>query len=119
VISPFAKPGYVSHAHTSIASDIKTFDLIFGLPYLNQFDAAAPTWRIHHRSAGLHTLRRAASDLRIFDPAKVREPGLDLKAHPGTRLTTPDDSPRSARARARLTPPAVMNARPKLGACRR
>ena len=40
VISPYARRG-VSHVHTSMASILKTFDLIFGLPYLNQYDAAA------------------------------------------------------------------------------
>jgi YVTN family beta-propeller protein len=41
VISPWAKRGYVSHDHTSIASIIKTVNLLTGTPLLNQFDAAA------------------------------------------------------------------------------
>jgi hypothetical protein len=90
VISPFAKHGYVSHAHTSIASDIKTFDLIFGLPYLNQFDAAATDLADFFTAQPDFTPYDVLpSDLRIFDPAKVREPGLDLKAHPGTPLDDP------------------------------
>jgi hypothetical protein len=40
VISPYARSG-VSHSHTSLASILKTFDLVFGLPALNQYDAAA------------------------------------------------------------------------------
>ena len=90
VISPFAKPGYVSHAHTSIASDIKTFDLIFGLPYLNQFDAAATDLAdFFTAQPDFAPYDVLPSDLRIFDPAKVREPGLELKAHPGTPLDDP------------------------------
>ena len=39
-ISPYARPG-VSHIHTSMASILKTIDLILGMPFLNQYDAAA------------------------------------------------------------------------------
>jgi hypothetical protein len=31
------------------------------------------------------------SDTRIFDPAKVHEPGLELKAEPGKRSAPLDD----------------------------
>jgi len=90
VASPYAKRGYVSHAHTSIASILKTFDLIFGLPYLNQFDAAATDLTDFFTSQPDFTPYDALpSDKRIFAPAKVREPGLDLKAHPGTPLDDP------------------------------
>ena len=90
VISPFAKRDYVSHAHTSIASILKTFDLIFGLPYLNQFDAAATDLTDFFTAQPDFTPYDALpSDPRIFDPAKVREPGLDLKAQPGTPLDDP------------------------------
>ena len=40
VISPYAKPG-VSHVHTSMASILKTINLILGMPFVNQYDAAA------------------------------------------------------------------------------
>jgi DNA-binding beta-propeller fold protein YncE len=90
VISPYATRGYVSHAHTSIASILKTFDLIFGLPYLNQFDAAATDLADFFTAQPDFTPYDALpSDLRIFDPAKVREPGLNMKAHPGTPLDDP------------------------------
>jgi DNA-binding beta-propeller fold protein YncE len=90
VISPYATRGHVSHAHTSIASILKTFDLIFGLPYLNQFDAAATDLADFFTAQPDFTPYDALpSDTRIFDPAKVREPGLDLKAHPGTPLDDP------------------------------
>ncbi|MDR0835372.1 MAG: hypothetical protein LBN11_02175, partial [Tannerella sp.] len=41
VISPWTKKNYVSHTHTSFGSIFKTFWNILGLPYLNQYDAAA------------------------------------------------------------------------------
>jgi DNA-binding beta-propeller fold protein YncE len=40
-ISPWVKKQYVSNVHTSLASIFKTVNLIFGLPPLNQYDAAA------------------------------------------------------------------------------
>jgi hypothetical protein len=90
VISPYARRGLTSHPHTSIASILKTFDLIFGLPYLNQFDAAATDLTDFFTAQPDFTPYDALpSDLRIFDPAKVREPGLDLKAQPGTPLDDP------------------------------
>lgn len=90
VISPYAKRGYVSHAHTSIASDIKTFNLILGLPHLNQFDAAATDLSDFFTTQPDFTPYDVLpSDPRVFDPAKVRELGLDLKAHPGTPLDDP------------------------------
>jgi len=45
VISPWAKREYVSKRHTSLASVFKTVNLIFGLPPLNQYDAAATDLR--------------------------------------------------------------------------
>jgi hypothetical protein len=90
VISPYAASGHVSHAHTSMASILKTFDLIFGLPYLNQYDAAATDLSDFFTDQPDFTPYDALpSDGRIFDPAKVREPGLDLKARPGTPFDDP------------------------------
>lgn len=45
VISPWAKREYVSKTHTSLASIFKTVNLIFGLPPLNQYDAAGTDLR--------------------------------------------------------------------------
>lgn len=45
VISPWAKREYVSKTHASLASVFKTIYLIFGLPPLNQYDAAASDLR--------------------------------------------------------------------------
>src|SRR5262245_27048261 len=44
-ISPWVKKEYVSKTHTSLASIFKTVNLIFGLPPLNQYDAAATDLR--------------------------------------------------------------------------
>ncbi len=90
VISPYARRDYVSHTHTSIASILKTFDLAFHLGYLNQFDATATDladfFTDHPDFMPYETL---PSDTRIFDPAKVRETGLDLKVNHGTLLDDP------------------------------
>jgi len=60
------------------------------LPHLNQFDAAATDLADFFTAEPDFTPYDALpSDLRIFDPAKVHEPGLDLKAQPGTPLDDP------------------------------
>ena len=98
VISPYAKPGYVSHSHASIASILKTFDLIFGLGYLNQFDAAATDLSDFFTAQPDFTPYDVLpSDHRIFNPAKVRELGLDLRVHPGTPLDDPETIRRNLR----------------------
>jgi hypothetical protein len=90
VISPYASRGHVSHVHTSMASILKTFDLIFGLPYLNQYDAAATDLSdLFTAQPDFTPYDPLPSDVRIFDPTKVREQGLDLKARPGAPLDDP------------------------------
>jgi DNA-binding beta-propeller fold protein YncE len=90
VISPYAANGRVSHVHTSMASIMKTFDLILGLPYLNQYDAASTDLADFFTAQPDFTPYDALpSDVRIFDPAKVLEPGLELKAHHGAPLDDP------------------------------
>jgi len=87
-ISPYAKPG-VSHIHTSMASILKTFDLILGMPFINQYDAAATDLSDMFTNTPDFTPYTALpSDTRIFDPAKVKEPGLQAK--PGEPLDNPD-----------------------------
>jgi DNA-binding beta-propeller fold protein YncE len=87
-ISPYAKPG-VSHVHTSMASIIKTIDLILGMPFINQYDAAASDLSdMFTDTPDLTPYIALPSDTRIFDPAKVKEPGLEAK--PGERLDNPD-----------------------------
>ncbi|HXW16388.1 MAG TPA: alkaline phosphatase family protein, partial [Terriglobia bacterium] len=98
VISPYARRDYVSHAHTSIASILKTFDLAFHLGFLNQFDAAATDLSdFFTDQPDLTPYDALPSDARIFDPAKVRETGLDLKAHHRTPLDDPDTIRRDMR----------------------
>jgi hypothetical protein len=98
VISPFAKQNYVSHAHTSIASILKTFDLTFHLGFLNQFDAVATDLSDFFAAQPDFTPYEVLpSDKRIFDPAKVRETGLDMKVHQGTPLDDPDTIRRDMR----------------------
>ena len=87
-ISPYAKPG-VSHVHTSMASITKTINLILGMPFINQYDAAATDLSDMFTNTPDFTPYTALpSDTRIFDPAKVKEPGLQAK--PGDPLDNPD-----------------------------
>jgi hypothetical protein len=99
VISPYARRG-VSHVHTSIASILKTFDLIFGLPFLNQYDAAATDLSDMFAEAPDFTPFEALpSDTRIFDPAKIHETGLEMQARPGAPLDDPETIRREMRDR--------------------
>jgi YVTN family beta-propeller protein len=99
VISPYARHG-VAHMHTSMASILKTFDLILGLPYLNQYDAAATDLSDMFTDRPDFTPFEALpSDTRIFDPAKVHEPGLEMQARPGAPLDDPDTIRREMRDR--------------------
>ena len=62
---------------------MKTFDLILGIPYLNQYDAAATDLSDMFADKPDFTPYKAlGSDTRIFDPAKVRESGVELHARP-------------------------------------
>ena len=99
VISPYARHG-VSHVHTSMASIIKTFDLIFGLPWLNQYDAAATDLSdLFSATPDFTPFEALPSDARIFDPAKVREPGLEMQARPSEPLDDPETIRREMRDR--------------------
>ena len=91
VISPYAKRGYVSHAHTSIASILKTFDLIFSLAHLEPVRRGRHRPRgFLHRSAGLYALRRAAQRPAHFRSRQSARTGIGLEgAARALRLTTP------------------------------
>lgn len=41
VISPWVKPGYMSHVHYDTVSMLRTMELILGIPPMSQYDAAA------------------------------------------------------------------------------
>ena len=81
VISPYSRRG-VSHVHESILSILKTFDLIFGLPPINQYDAAAASladcFTDHPDFSPYNPL---PEDPRIFDPAKARDPDYFAQHH--------------------------------------
>ena len=99
MISPYARHG-VSHVHTSMASIIKTFDLIFGLPNLNQYDAAATDLSdLFSATPDFTPFEALPSDAQIFDPAKVKEPGLQMQARPSEPLDDPETIRREMRDR--------------------
>jgi len=99
VIGPYANHR-VSHVHTSMASIIKTFDLIFGLPCLNQYDAAATDLSdLFSATPDFTPFEALPSDAQIFDPAKVKEPGLQMQARPGEPLDDPETIRREMRDR--------------------
>ena len=74
VISPYSRCG-VSHVHESMLSILKTFDLIFGIPPINQYDAAASSLADSFTDKPDFTpYTPVPEDSRIFDPAKARDP---------------------------------------------
>lgn len=100
VIGPYARRG-VSHVHTSMASILKTFFLIFGMPPLNQYDAAASDLSdMFTEQPDFTPYTALPSDTRIFDPAKVVEPGLEMHSGPA-RPSEPLDDPATIRRRMR------------------
>ena len=79
VISPYAKRNYVSNVHFSFGSIFKTFWNVLGLPYLNQYDAAANDFAdLFTATPDFTHYNATAVDLRIFDPKKALTP-LDEK----------------------------------------
>jgi YVTN family beta-propeller protein len=75
LVSPYARQGYVSHAHFSFGSIFKTFWNILGMPYLNQFDAAASDLAdMFARDADTAAYDALPVDRRIFDPQKALDP---------------------------------------------
>ncbi len=79
VISPWVKKHFVSHVHYSFGSIFKTFWNIMGLPYLNQYDAAATDMSDFFTSTPDYTPYNALPiDTNIFNPVKAYGP-LDEK----------------------------------------
>ena len=98
VISPYARRGYASPTHTSIASIFKTIYLLLGWEPLNQYDAAATDLRdIFTPEADLTPYVALPVDARIFDPAKVRMISRTGRAE---ALDAPADFERSHRRMA-------------------
>lgn len=84
VISPYAKRNYVSKVHFSFGSIFKTFWNVLGLPYLNQYDAAANDFADMFTSTPDYKPYLAVEvDAQIFDPKKALTPldeNFDWKA---------------------------------------
>jgi YVTN family beta-propeller protein len=79
VISPYIKRNYVSKVHYSFGSIFKTFWNVLGMPYLNQYDAAANDFADLFTATPDFTPYTAVPvDPRIFDPEKALTP-LDEK----------------------------------------
>jgi len=79
VISPYVRKNYVSHVHYSFGSIFKTFWNILGMPYLNQYDAAATDMADFFKDEPDTPIYQAHTvDPRIFDPQKALDP-LDEK----------------------------------------
>lgn len=75
VISPYAKFGHLSHVHTSIASIIKTIGLIQGIPYLNQYDAAASDLSdMFQATPNFAPYDAVPVNASIFDPQRALDP---------------------------------------------
>jgi YVTN family beta-propeller protein len=95
VYSPFVKKNYFSHQHYSFGSLFKTFWNIFGIPYLNQYDAGATDLSDFFTNEADYTPYNAqAVDPRIFDPKKALTPideKFDWKALKETPALDDDD----------------------------
>lgn len=75
VYSPYAKKNHVSHTHTSFGSIFKTFWNILGVPYLNQYDAAAADLSDFFTNQPDFTPYSALpADPRVLDPQKLLTP---------------------------------------------
>lgn len=75
VYSPYAKKNHVSHTHTSFGSIFKTFWNILGVPYLNQYDAAAADLSDFFTNQPDFTPYSALPvDPRVLDPQKLLTP---------------------------------------------
>ncbi len=97
VISPYSRRG-VSHVHTDMMSILKTFDLIFDIPPLNQYDAAAtPLTDRFTAHANFTPYTYLPSDKRVFDPAKAFDPRFDLRTGRPLPPSAPLDDPNTIR----------------------
>ncbi len=75
VISPYAKKGYVSHEHTSFGSLFKSFWHILGIPYLNQYDAAATDLAdMFTEIPDIKPYYAIPVERKMFDPDKAYDP---------------------------------------------
>ena len=92
VISPYVKRGHVSHTHTSFGSIFKTFWNILGVPYLNQYDAAATDLADCFADMPDFTPYQALPvDPRIFDPVVALTPFNESFDWKSLKLSEPID----------------------------
>ncbi len=99
VLGPYARRGYVSHRHFSIASITKTMYRLLGLPYLHLYDAAASDMADLFTSKADFTPYHALPvDVRIFDPAKAGDPDdpdyVKARQEPGEELDSMEEAER-------------------------
>lgn len=72
-ISPYIRPGTISHRHTSMGSLQKTAYALLGIGPLNLEDAlAADLGDMFQATPDLRPYDAVAPDLRVFDPAKAK-----------------------------------------------
>jgi hypothetical protein len=84
VISPWVRPGFVSHRYSSMPSIQKTMYELVGLGPLNLEDAlAADLSDMFTDTPDLRPFTAAPSDPRIFDPgrARIAKPKTAAEAH--------------------------------------
>ncbi len=75
VISPWVKRNYVSTMHYSFGSIFKTFWNVLGVPYLNQYDAAAMDFGdFFMDKPDLTPYQAIPVDTKIFNPQKALDP---------------------------------------------
>lgn len=97
VISPYSRRS-VWHVHTSMLSILKTFNLIFGLPPINQYDAAASSLAdCFTAKPDFSPYTPLGEDSRIFDPAKARDPKYFALHHQTLPRSADLDNPAAIR----------------------
>lgn len=75
VISPYVKRKYVSKVHYSFGSIFKTFWNVLGMPYLNQYDAAANDFAdLFTGNPDFTPYNAVPVNLLMFDPQKALTP---------------------------------------------
>lgn len=90
VYSPWAKRNHVSHTHASFGSIFKTFWNILGIPYLNQYDAAAADLSdFFTDKPDFSPYSALPADPRVLDPQKLLTP-FDEKFDWKSMLESPE-----------------------------
>lgn len=73
VASPWVKPGFIAHQHSSMGSITRTIDELLGLGPLNLEDAlAASLDEMFDETPHMEPFRVRPSDRRVFDPLRAR-----------------------------------------------